>query len=188
MQSNKTRFINYKDSLYMLTEQKRITFKNGFNFINVSHVPEGIFKVLARFNHTYQFVYRLLNYKSLPFEWEDKRFFMKDRMLVSVLDMEKGLERFKNHKRLQVFYNKGLGCANPKCNEIGHYLLLTLGTKSYEKEVFGYGLHVDVFTKDLKLMTVDHILPKSKGGTYDLDNLRPMCSKCNEKLGNSQTY
>lgn len=28
-------------------------------------------------------------------------------------------------------------------------------------------------------MTLDHIIPKSKGGTKVVDNMRPMCRKCN---------
>ena len=33
---------------------------------------------------------------------------------------------------------------------------------------------------------VDHIKPKSKGGTADLSNLRPLCSKCNLSKGNRE--
>lgn len=28
--------------------------------------------------------------------------------------------------------------------------------------------------------TIDHFIPISKGGTNDIDNLRPACYKCNE--------
>ena len=31
--------------------------------------------------------------------------------------------------------------------------------------------------------TCDHIYPKSKGGTDDLDNLRIICLECNKKKG-----
>jgi len=33
-------------------------------------------------------------------------------------------------------------------------------------------------------MTIDHIIPKSKGGKKNLENLRPLCRKCNGKRGN----
>ena len=42
----------------------------------------------------------------------------------------------------------------------------------------------------LKCMTgweMGHDEPKSKGGTDDLDNLRPICLKCNRQMGNRYT-
>jgi len=35
-----------------------------------------------------------------------------------------------------------------------------------------------------KKLTIDHIIPKSKGGTDDWDNLVVACSSCNTKKGN----
>lgn len=32
-------------------------------------------------------------------------------------------------------------------------------------------------------LTVDHIVPKARGGTDELDNLRVLCLKCNAKKG-----
>lgn len=32
--------------------------------------------------------------------------------------------------------------------------------------------------------TIDHVIPKSKGGTDDLDNLVPACRDCNSRKGN----
>jgi len=45
----------------------------------------------------------------------------------------------------------------------------------------GGGIHVDLFSDDHVLMTVDHVVPRSKGGTTVLSNLVPMCKKCNER-------
>jgi len=90
------------------------------------------------------------------------------------------LKLYKNHKRLQTFYYKGLECVNPYCNKKGKYLI-----KAYDRFK---NVHVDVYTKDFELMTVDHIHPKSKGGTYDLENLNPMCAKCNTKKANIINY
>lgn len=33
------------------------------------------------------------------------------------------------------------------------------------------------------LPSADHVLPRSKGGTDDIENLRPACLKCNTKRG-----
>ena len=32
-----------------------------------------------------------------------------------------------------------------------------------------------------------HNIPESKGGTIDIDNLRPICSNCNRSMGDSYT-
>ena len=34
---------------------------------------------------------------------------------------------------------------------------------------------------------VGHNVPVSKGGTNDIDNLRPICSKCNKSMGDNYT-
>ena len=32
-----------------------------------------------------------------------------------------------------------------------------------------------------------HNVPESKGGTLDIDNLRPLCSRCNKSMGDNYT-
>ena len=85
------------------------------------------------------------------------------------------LAEFKNHKRLKVFFHKGLQCSVPGCNRVGTRLILGRDN--------GGGLHVDIYTDDLVLMNVDHRIPKCAGGTWDLENLFPMCQPHNTQKG-----
>lgn len=93
---------------------------------------------------------------------------------LKVLDMELLQSVYRKHKRLRVFANKGLQCAY--CPKRGMYLI-----KCVDR---GGAVHVDLYTDQFELMTIDHVLPKSKGGTNDLENLVPCCNRCNTKKGN----
>lgn len=85
------------------------------------------------------------------------------------------LERFKNHRRLRVFYEKGCKCVNfDECGNEGSFLV-----EAVDK---GHNKHIDLYTKDFDMMTIDHIKPKAKGGKHhDINNLQPMCEECNGK-------
>lgn len=65
----------------------------------------------------------------------------------------------------------------------GQYFALERDTHVSTKK-FHFNLY---FVKDDKeiMMTVDHIIPESKGGKRLFDNLQPMCSECNSLKGNS---
>jgi len=84
------------------------------------------------------------------------------------------LEEFKNHHRLQTFYHKGCKCVN--CGIEATQIALGEGRGSY---------HWDVYTDDFYPLTVDHIVPRSKGGSDTLDNYQPMCYKCNQRKGSN---
>jgi hypothetical protein len=83
------------------------------------------------------------------------------------------LTEFKHHPRLTVFYHKGTTCV--QCSRTGTRLIRGEGRG---------GQHWDIYTDDLYPLTVDHIIPKSRGGGEELDNKQPMCAGCNFNKGN----
>ena len=92
---------------------------------------------------------------------------------IKILPLEELQTKYSRHKRLKVFAFKGLKCV--KCPREGKYLIAA-------KDRSG-AIHVDLYTNDFELMTVDHIKPKRLGGTYDIKNLDPMCRFCNSEKG-----
>lgn len=92
----------------------------------------------------------------------------------------KQLEGYKEHRRLKLYYHKGTKCVS--CPRIGTKLL-TVNLKFKNGSI---AKHVDVFTDDNVMITVDHIIPLSKGGAReDLNNMQVMCQYCNSKKGNA---
>jgi len=79
--------------------------------------------------------------------------------------------KFKKHRRLKVFYHKGCKCVS--CDKVGVYLIA-----GKDK---GGAIHIDLYTKNFELMTIDHIKPRGKGGSNDIENLDPMCETCNSR-------
>jgi 5-methylcytosine-specific restriction endonuclease McrA len=71
---------------------------------------------------------------------------------------------------------------NNTCTKCG--LRGTLWTLEYDNN---YPKHFNLYAQTKKgeiLMTIDHIIPKSKGGPHQLDNLQTLCFPCNLKKGN----
>ena len=85
--------------------------------------------------------------------------------------------------RLQTFAEKGCDCV--KCGIKGKFLAveqhIRLGKNNPER--FHLNLYAIREGEEI-LMTVDHILPASKGGKRLVNNLQPMCSPCNLEKGN----
>lgn len=93
---------------------------------------------------------------------------------LKILPLEEIHTKYSRHKRLKTFHHKGLKCV--RCDRVGEYLIAAKDK--------GGQIHLDIYTKDFELMTVDHIKPKSLGGSYDIENLDPMCTFCNSEKSN----
>lgn len=90
---------------------------------------------------------------------------------IEILPIDLLHTKYSKHRRLRVFHEKGLKCVN--CEKVGYYLILGKDR--------GNHIHADIYTKDFQLMTIDHIKPRGKGGSDDIENLDPMCESCNSK-------
>lgn len=78
-----------------------------------------------------------------------------------------------NTKRAKIFHKKGVVCVN--CGVKGEFFAL-------EKDKGG-GIHLDLYgfiDEEEVLITIDHIVPKSKGGLNKIINYQTMCKLCNE--------
>lgn len=94
-----------------------------------------------------------------------------------------GEREYAGHKvrmtstRYKLFATKGLVCA--KCGTKGKYFSLEKHANDATGK-YHFNLYAIKNGKPV-MMTKDHIVPKSKGGSDKLENLQPMCIECNGK-------
>lgn len=81
--------------------------------------------------------------------------------------------------RYHVFKKSNVCC---KCGLEGKYFI-----KERDSNVKRYHFNLYAIDSDGNevLMTKDHIIPKSKGGSDNLNNLQTMCTNCNFKKADS---
>jgi HNH endonuclease len=92
---------------------------------------------------------------------------------IEELPLEILYTQYSDHHRLETFAHHGLECV---CCDL-------IGTRLVKTKDHGGGIHIDIYTEDWVLMTVDHTIPKSKGGPDVLSNKQPMCTNCNQLKG-----
>jgi 5-methylcytosine-specific restriction endonuclease McrA len=107
---------------------------------------------------------------------------LNGRRLLEFLPLEELYTVYEYHERLEVFAKKGLYCAT--CPRKGTLLIITEERTNKHGHI---GLqHVDIYTDDFILMTVDHIEPYSVSQDNTLNNKQPMCEPCNHSKGSKQ--
>lgn len=112
--------------------------------------------------------------------------------LIEFLPLSDLYGELAEHERLRVFANKGRQCV--ACGRVGTLLALGMevNTARYSRKRGSVGMvHIDLYTDDFVLMTVDHITPKAvckklgwpKSKMEALWNKQPMCDPCNNSKG-----
>jgi 5-methylcytosine-specific restriction endonuclease McrA len=84
-----------------------------------------------------------------------------------------------NSWRIRCYAVKGVKCAN--CGLEGSFFALER-SKHQDTGKFHLNLYAVRDGKET-MITVDHIFPKSKGGSNHISNLRPLCAPCNLRKG-----
>jgi len=74
------------------------------------------------------------------------------------------------------------------CKAQGNWWRLEQHKIDYEKGNNPNFSLYDKLHKPILLMTKDHIIPKSKGGGEEIENMQTMCYPCNQKKGPGPVY
>lgn len=81
----------------------------------------------------------------------------------------------------RIIVHKAIGVVCVNCGLEGYHYAL--------EQWYDGSLHLDLYAKlpngSERLMTIDHIIPKSKGGPNVISNYQMMCCTCNQKKGNN---
>lgn len=86
--------------------------------------------------------------------------------------------------RYQLYAEKGTVCVS--CGFVGTFFCLEKAAGGGDTRYGNYHLNLYGLLPGggWRMMTKDHIVPRSKGGKNRLENYQPMCERCNHKKGN----
>ena len=85
----------------------------------------------------------------------------------------------KSLKRFRVIMRDGFRCNS--CGRMASLVQIEPSTISNKIKLI---VHIKTKSGRKVSMTLDHIIPKSLGGSNTLDNLQSMCKICNKEKGN----
>lgn len=93
----------------------------------------------------------------------------------TAIETHEGIIRVSIASKKLMTFKKSVVCA--ECSAQGAYFLLI------RSPIIKGRASLELFTVDGKLLTRDHIIPKSLGGSNDMSNSQTMCLMCNSKKG-----
>lgn len=99
-----------------------------------------------------------------------------------VLDEDPISENVNNRQTIYTFYAHGTKCVH--CGIEGNFFVKEKNVASYDTDKYVLNLYALGSNGEEILMNKDHIVPRSFGGSNVINNLQPMCAKCNIEKGN----
>ena len=99
----------------------------------------------------------------------------------------------ESHRRWSCYHHYGVACCVPGCDRKGTKVVHWYSQADFTKYGdSGKGEHIELVGVDLDgsefIMTVDHIVPDSKGGPKVWWNLQPMCEFHNHDQGSKMLH
>ncbi len=93
----------------------------------------------------------------------------------------------KDSLRYKTFFKDENSLKCVSCGKVGNIFSVTeMYDDKSDLATYHFNLYHETDKGKLKLMTKDHIIPKSKGGKDHISNMQTMCKRCNVLKGNKE--
>lgn len=123
-------------------------------------------------------IYNLIIIERLKFRATHNYKIVKEYSFNEIFELKSNDEYNIKIKRRRALIYKRIGIDCVHCDtKASHFALGIDNGGNYHLDLYGYNKNV------LTMITIDHIIPKSKGGKSSIDNYQPMCKLCNENKG-----